>query len=188
MNLLIIESPGKRRGPASILGPAWRIEPTGGHVRDLPSRCLQVGEAPDYAPRYEVHPDKREVVERLCRWARGSTVYMATGPDREGEAIVRDVAAVMGVPDVKRIRFADAGGRPDFKAPIKRRQLALCPACQTKTPSLIPAGTSRRGNPYDAFWACRAQPCAWIFVDKDGVPVVPTGLATGSLSKTRRQA
>lgn len=107
MNLLVIESPGKRRVLASILGPQWRIESTGGHLRELPAHGLQVGEAPDYAPRYEVRSDKRAVLERLKRWAQGSAVFIATDPDREGEAIAWHVAELIGRPDARRVHLPE---------------------------------------------------------------------------------
>jgi DNA topoisomerase-1 len=105
MKLLIIESPGKRRKLSAILGPAWRIEATVGHVRDLPVRGLNVGDAPDYVPNYEVRPDRRDIVAKLAGMAGHAEVYVGTDPDREGEAIAWHIASCLRLKDIRRVRF-----------------------------------------------------------------------------------
>ena len=87
-DLVIVESPAKARTLAGILGPGYEITASVGHVRDLPPRSLGVDVDKDFEPAYEVPREKRAVVERIRKAsAAADTVYLATDPDREGEAI-----------------------------------------------------------------------------------------------------
>lgn len=88
MNLVIVESPTKARKLKSYLGSDFQVEASVGHVRDLPSSSLGVDLEHDYQPVYEVSPDKLKVVKQLKRLSKtASKIYLATDPDREGEAI-----------------------------------------------------------------------------------------------------
>lgn len=87
-NLVIVESPAKARTLSSILGKAYDVRASVGHVRDLPKSQLGVNIDSDFAPRYIVPKDKKEIVKALKAAAKGAKfVYLATDPDREGEAI-----------------------------------------------------------------------------------------------------
>ena len=88
-NLVIVESPAKARTVGRFLGKDYKAEASMGHVRDLPQRDLGVEITNGrFKPVYKVLPDKRKVVSGLARAAKeASTVYLATDPDREGEAI-----------------------------------------------------------------------------------------------------
>ena len=88
-NLVIVESPAKARTVGRFLGKDYKAEASMGHVRDLPQRDLGVEITNGrFKPVYRVLPDKRKVVSGLTRAAKeASTVYLATDPDREGEAI-----------------------------------------------------------------------------------------------------
>ena len=88
-NLVIVESPAKARTVGRFLGKDYKAEASMGHVRDLPQRDLGVEITNGrFKPVYRVLPDKRKVVTGLTRAAKeASTVYLATDPDREGEAI-----------------------------------------------------------------------------------------------------
>jgi DNA topoisomerase-1 len=86
--LVIVESPAKARTLASILGGGYEIAASLGHVRDLPKSRLGVAVDDDFEPSYIVPKEKREVVKRLKEAAAAAEgVYLATDPDREGEAI-----------------------------------------------------------------------------------------------------
>ena len=86
--LVIVESPAKARTLAGILGPEYDIRASVGHVRDLPKSGLGVDTEHGFAPRYQVPEEKRSVVEEIRKAAsRASEIYLATDPDREGEAI-----------------------------------------------------------------------------------------------------
>jgi len=87
-SLVIVESPAKARTLSNILGKGFDVRASVGHVRDLPKSQLGVDVERDFAPKYLVPKDKREIVKGLKEAARkASVVYLATDPDREGEAI-----------------------------------------------------------------------------------------------------
>jgi len=86
--LVIVESPAKARTLGKILGKGYSIKASVGHVRDLPQKSLGVNPNNDFAPRYVVPKGKRAVVKSLKdAAAKAKAVYLATDPDREGEAI-----------------------------------------------------------------------------------------------------
>ncbi|HXF51866.1 MAG TPA: DNA topoisomerase, partial [Dehalococcoidia bacterium] len=92
-HLVIVESPAKARTLSAILGPEYDVRASVGHIRDLPRSTLGVDIERGFLPRYVVPPEKRDVVKQL-REAVGKAdlVYLATDPDREGEAISWHVA------------------------------------------------------------------------------------------------
>lgn len=88
MKLVVVESPAKARTISRILGSGYSIKATLGHVRDLPKSKLGIDIANDFAPRYVVIRQRKQVIAELKKAAReASAVYLATDPDREGEAI-----------------------------------------------------------------------------------------------------
>lgn len=88
MNLVIVESPTKARKLRTYLGKDFSVEASVGHVRDLPKNNLGVDTDHDYQPLYEVSADKKKVVSLLRKLAQeAKNIYLATDPDREGEAI-----------------------------------------------------------------------------------------------------
>ncbi|MGD8553354.1 MAG: type I DNA topoisomerase, partial [Anaerolineales bacterium] len=87
-NLVIVESPAKARTVGRILGKEYAVRASVGHVRDLLRSKLSVDVENDFEPRYRVPNEKRDVVKELkSDVARSEKVYLATDPDREGEAI-----------------------------------------------------------------------------------------------------
>src|ERR1700730_16209554 len=87
-NLVIVESPAKARTVANILGGGYDVKASIGHVRDLPKSKLGVDVDHGFAPQYIVPKDKTEIVNQIKRAAKNaSSVFLATDPDREGEAI-----------------------------------------------------------------------------------------------------
>ena len=98
--LVIVESPAKARTISRFLGSGYQVEASVGHVRDLLRSRLSVDVEHDFAPHYHVPKEKREIVARLKEAAsRASEVYLATDPDREGEAIAWHLMAVANVPE-----------------------------------------------------------------------------------------
>jgi DNA topoisomerase-1 len=86
--LVIVESPAKARTVGRFLGGDFRVKASVGHVRDLLRSKLSVDVDNDFEPRYRVPNEKREVVKELKSEAgKAEEVYLATDPDREGEAI-----------------------------------------------------------------------------------------------------
>ena len=87
-HLVIVESPAKARTLGGILGSQYEVRASVGHVRDLPKSQLGVDVDAEFAPKYIIPKDKREVVKGLKEAAKhADRVYLATDPDREGEAI-----------------------------------------------------------------------------------------------------
>ncbi len=88
MDLVIVESPTKARKLKDYLGSKYTIEASVGHVRDLPKKNLGIDLENNYQPVYEVSADKKKVVANLRKLAKtADKIYLATDPDREGEAI-----------------------------------------------------------------------------------------------------
>ncbi|GAB4477584.1 MAG: type I DNA topoisomerase [Anaerolineae bacterium] len=106
--LVIVESPAKARTIENYLGKDYRVRASVGHVRDLLKSQLSVDVEHDFAPRYRVPNDKREVVKELkAAAARAKEIYLATDPDREGEAIAWHLihAAEIDESRVRRVVF-----------------------------------------------------------------------------------
>jgi DNA topoisomerase-1 len=102
MKLVIVESPVKSKKIAGFLGNGWRVVACLGHVRDLPEAELGVEVAADFRPTYEVLPGKSNVVKKLLKAIKDAeAVYVATDPDREGEAIAWHLLKLAKVPKDK---------------------------------------------------------------------------------------
>ena len=106
--LVIVESPAKARTIEKILGKDFNVMASLGHVRDLPQYRFGVNVAEDFAPFYEVPKNKKDTVQKLAKAAKGAdAVYLATDPDREGEAIswhLLEASNIKGMP-VQRVVF-----------------------------------------------------------------------------------
>lgn len=88
MNLIIVESPTKARTLSRFLGAEFKIDSTMGHVRDLPKSTLGVDLKDDFKPEYVMVAKREGTIKQLKKEAKSaSKVYLATDPDREGEAI-----------------------------------------------------------------------------------------------------
>ena len=95
-NLVVVESPAKARTLSRILGSSYNLKASLGHVRDLPKSQLGVDIENEFTPKYVVPRPKSKIVRELKEAAKGvSTIYLATDPDREGEAISWHLASVM---------------------------------------------------------------------------------------------
>jgi len=94
-NLVIVESPAKARTLGKILGKGYSLKASMGHIRDLPRGRLGVDIENGFVPKYVVPRAKNKIVRELKQAAKtASTVYLATDPDREGEAISWHLAEV----------------------------------------------------------------------------------------------
>lgn len=109
--LVIVESPAKAKTIQKYLGRGFRVEASMGHVRDLPKSDLGVDTAGGFEPIYEVAKGKEKVVAALKKSIRqADAVYLATDPDREGEAIAWHITQAAGIPRTKpvyRIVFSE---------------------------------------------------------------------------------
>ena len=98
MDLIIVESPSKAKTISKYLKGKYKVDASGGHVRDLPEKTLGVKITSNFEPRYEITPSKKEVIKRLTAEAqKAGKVYLATDPDREGEAISWHLQTVLGL-------------------------------------------------------------------------------------------
>ena len=104
-SLVIVESPAKARTINKYLGSDFKVESSMGHVRDLPSKGLNVDIENDFEPTYDIMPGKKRTVVSLKAAAKGcDKLYLATDLDREGEAIAWHLAQVLRVPQEKTYR------------------------------------------------------------------------------------
>lgn len=112
-SLVIVESPAKSKTIKKILGDGFQIEASFGHIRNLPTKDpktenLGFDVNKDFEPKFEIIPGKKDVVKKLSTLAKKfDKIYIASDPDREGEAIAWHVQQILDVPDtkIKRIEF-----------------------------------------------------------------------------------
>ena len=87
-SLIIVESPTKARTLGRFLGSDFVVDSTMGHIRDLPKSKIGVDVEHNFEPTYVDDPKKAEIVARLKKEVKkADKIYLATDPDREGEAI-----------------------------------------------------------------------------------------------------
>ncbi len=107
-NLVIVESPAKAKTIKKYLGEGYDVVASMGHVRDLPSARLSVDVNNNFEPKYEIIKGKEKLVDELIAKANDSErVFLATDPDREGEAISWHLAYLLGLglDDIDRVEF-----------------------------------------------------------------------------------
>jgi DNA topoisomerase-1 len=104
--LIIVESPTKARTIKKFLPPRFVVKASVGHVRDLPKSSLGVDVEHDFAPRYLTIKGKGDVIKDLKSATKSATdVFLATDPDREGEAIAWHLAELLKLDQPKRIEL-----------------------------------------------------------------------------------
>ncbi len=106
--LVIVESPAKAKTIKKYLGGEYDVVASMGHIRDLPAAKLNVDVKNDFSPKYAIIKGKEKLVKDLKEKVQGSDkVYLATDPDREGEAISWHLATVLGLDlnDKNRVKF-----------------------------------------------------------------------------------
>ncbi|HTY07718.1 MAG TPA: DNA topoisomerase, partial [Candidatus Edwardsbacteria bacterium] len=107
-NLVVVESPAKAKTINKYLGREFTVISSMGHVRDLPGSKLGVDLEKDFAPQYVTIPGKTKVLAKIKEEAaKAEKVYLATDPDREGEAIAWHIASQLkdGARKIKRVLF-----------------------------------------------------------------------------------
>ena len=98
MDLVIIEGPGKRDTLKKYLGNGYDVVATKGHIRDLPVKTLAIDINNNFEPKYTIMPDKEDIIRTLKdKYAKCDNVYIATDPDREGEAIAWHIEHILGI-------------------------------------------------------------------------------------------
>ena len=101
-NLVIVESPSKAKTIGKYLGSNYTVKASMGHLRDLPKSTMGVDLEGDFTPRYIPVKGKEDLIKELkSAAASAQTVYLATDPDREGEAISWHLKELLNLPDSK---------------------------------------------------------------------------------------
>ncbi|MGI6236096.1 MAG: type I DNA topoisomerase [Candidatus Excrementavichristensenella sp.] len=120
--LVIVESPAKARTISKFLGKNYRVVASNGHVRDLPKSQIGVDVEKGFEPKYITIRGRGEILEKIRKEAKGATkVFLATDPDREGEAISWHLGKVLKIPEDAdcRVEFHEITSR-EVKNAIKR--------------------------------------------------------------------
>jgi len=100
--LVIVESPSKAKTIGRYLGPDYAVKASMGHLRDLPKSTMGIDLEHGFTPKYIPVAGKEDLIKDLKKAAaQASTVYLATDPDREGEAISWHLKELLGLPDEK---------------------------------------------------------------------------------------
>jgi len=109
-NLIIVESPAKAKTIQKYLGKEYTVEATIGHIKNLPKNKINIDIENGYKPNYEIIPGKETVIKRIKQAAsKAEKVFIATDPDREGEAIANDIAEEIKPVNnsIKRVLFTE---------------------------------------------------------------------------------
>ncbi|MBS0654478.1 MAG: type I DNA topoisomerase [Verrucomicrobia bacterium] len=106
-SLIIVESPAKIKTLQKLLGPTYLFESSYGHVRDLPEKEFGIDIEKNFEPNYVLLPKKKDVIAKLKKSAKEcEIIYLATDPDREGEAIAWHISQILpATSQIKRISF-----------------------------------------------------------------------------------
>jgi len=126
--LVIVESPAKAKTIGKILGSSYEIESSVGHVRDLPVKGIGVNTRKNFEPKYEILAGKQKIVDKLLAQAsQAKAVYLATDPDREGEAIAWHLQCILDLPSdkISRVQFNEITGTAIKQAFKNARQVNL---------------------------------------------------------------
>ena len=101
-NLVIVESPSKAKTIGKYLGPEYTVKASMGHLRDLPKSTMGVDLENDFTPKYVPVAGKEDLIKDLKKAAsQAKCIYLATDPDREGEAISWHLKELLGLPEEK---------------------------------------------------------------------------------------
>ncbi len=126
MDLIIVESPSKAKTISKYLKGQYRVDASAGHIRDLPVHTLGVDVKNNYEPKYVNSEGKEDVIRRLTDATRkAGKVYLATDPDREGEAIAWHLQTVLGLDEkgANRIEFNEVSKTAIERALQQPRQI-----------------------------------------------------------------
>ena len=129
MKLLIVESPTKAKHIQHFLGADWQVKASIGHVRDLEkSGDKSYVRPPEFKMNYSISDDKKEIVQGLKAAAsKADGVYLATDPDREGEAIAWHLCQVLGIKpsEAKRVTYQEVTEQAVKKAVANPRGMDM---------------------------------------------------------------
>jgi len=158
-SMVIVESPAKVKTLSKLLGGGYTVRASMGHVRDLPKGKLGVDVAEDFKPQYVTIKGRKKTLSDLKKTAKNcDLVYLATDPDREGEAIGWHIAEALDGADVgfKRVTFNEITSKAVRQAFEKPRDLDM---------SLVDAQQARRI--LDRLVGYKLSPILWRKVAKN---------------------
>ncbi len=123
--LIIVESPHKATTIQNYLGQSYKVVASKGHVCDLPQKTLGIDMEHDFEPQYIISPEKQKTIDYLVKEVKKyDRVYLATDPDREGEAISWHLKNCLGLKDDKiRIEFNEISKNAVLKAMENPREI-----------------------------------------------------------------
>jgi DNA topoisomerase-1 len=127
VKIVIVESPSKAKTIGKYLGTGYKVLASGGHVRDLPASVLGIDIKNHFEPQYIETPEKKDIIAKLKSAVKGANiVYLATDPDREGEAISWHLSSTLGIDMGKnRIEFHEISQKAVKKAIENPRELNM---------------------------------------------------------------
>ncbi|HIU45892.1 MAG TPA: type I DNA topoisomerase [Candidatus Fimadaptatus faecigallinarum] len=156
--LVIVESPAKARTIGKFLGRGYKVEASNGHVRDLPKSQMGVDVDNNFEPRYITIRGRGEILDRIRKDARtASKIYLATDPDREGEAISWHLAYVLGIKE-------DEACRVEFHEITSKAVKAAMKVARPINMNLVNAQQARRV--LDRLVGYKISPLLWQKVKK----------------------
>ncbi len=156
--LIIVESPAKARTISRFLGRGYHVEASQGHVCDLPKSQIGVDVDHDFEPKYITIRGRGDILARIRKEARSATkIYLATDPDREGEAISWHLAHVLGIPE-------DNACRIEFHEVTKTAVQNAVKAPRTIDMGRVDAQQARRV--LDRLVGYKISPLLWVKVKK----------------------
>ena len=104
--LVIVESPAKAHTISKFLGRGYKVTASQGHIRDLPQKGLGVNIEQEFEPKYVISKDRKELISTIKKEAKeAKAIYLATDPDREGEAISWHIAKVLDIDESSNCRI-----------------------------------------------------------------------------------
>ena len=156
--LIIVESPAKARAISRFLGRGYKVEASQGHVCDLPKSQIGVDTEHDFEPKYITIRGRGDILARIRKEAKNaSRIYLATDPDREGEAISWHLANVLGIP-------ADQACRIEFHEVTKKAVQNAVSAPRSIDMDRVDAQQARRV--LDRLVGYKISPLLWVKVKK----------------------
>ncbi len=156
--LVIVESPAKAKTIGKFLGRGYKVEASQGHVRDMPKSQIGVDVENGFEPKYITIRGRGEILNRIRKEARSaSKIYLATDPDREGEAISWHLANVLGIE-------ADSPCRIEFHEVTSKAVKAAVKSPRPINMDLVNAQQARRV--LDRLIGYKISPLLWRKIKK----------------------
>jgi len=126
VKLVIVESPSKGKTIQKYLGSGFKVMASGGHICDLPERTLGIDVGNEFKPEYVVATAKKKLLADLKSAVKDSeSAFLATDPDREGEAISWHLATLLGLKGASRIEFNEISSKAVQRAIKSPREINM---------------------------------------------------------------